>query len=231
MPHGEIFGQALVSLLIDKEDFPAGIATSEIQEPKVLRGKAGRLLCVAVTVDVAKRLHFGDETDVQLPKDFRQWTRENLPQDPFQMIWEAARYALWLNLTMPTTEKEISREGLSPSVGELLDLYLTDGNLRRNTWIADENDEERYRGRLINAVGVDSLTPWAFAQLNQSAVLGDRLHYEQRFVPSNDPDLSPHTLSAQNIQARLQQLHENMVREAELRAKQQWPNRPLLNPN
>ena len=203
LPHNEMFGQAHVSLMMDKSDFPSGFARSEAQLPQVLRSKASQLLRVEVTVDVSKRLHFGPDTDFKLPRDYKKWTHDHLANDPFQVIWDATRYALWLNLRMPTTEEGIERDGQSQAVTELLNLYLANCKLQGTAWISDENDEERLRARLIQQLGIDILIPWDFAKLNQSDLLGEALQYGNRLVPSDDEDLALHTLSRQNVQEKL----------------------------
>jgi hypothetical protein len=53
---------------------------------------------------------------------------------------------------------------------------------------------------------VDILNPWAINKLNLCKVLGPQLTYESRFVPGNDPDLAPHTLSKGNVNDAIRDL-------------------------
>lgn len=223
LPSNEVFGQARVSLLLDEQDQPIGFAHSEFQAPEVLRQKSRNLLCIAVTVDSSKNLHFGEEHDHKLASDFRRWTKVGLSDDPARLIFEAMRYALWLNLRMATDATQVNVEGWSTAMKEVLAMYFAGSNMQQSVWIAGDDDLLKYRRQLINKAGVDILVPWAIARLNMSKFLETRLIYDNRFLPGEDMDLAAYTLSVHNIDAQITALQEQLDTVATKRDEEPWP--------
>lgn len=210
LPAQEKFGEARVSLMRGFEDQPAGFASETPSQRELLRASARRLLRFEVTIDVSKNLHFGDNQNYQLPTDYRKWTQENLPHDPFRIAFEATRYATFLNHVTPTSEEDIDLDKLDQGEREVLADYFKEKNLRHNEWIEGTESLLQYRKKLLANVQVDILVPWSIAKLNKSSELSEQLTYENRFRPSEDEALQPHCLSALNVDEKIAALLEKL---------------------
>lgn len=210
LPAQEKFGEARVSLMRGIEDQPAGFASETPSQRELLRASARCLLRFEVTVDVSKNLHFGDNQNYQLPTDYRKWTQENLPHDPFWIAFEATRYATFLNHVTPTSEEDIELDKLDQGEREVLADYFKEKNLRHNEWIEGTESLLQYRKKLLAKVQVDILVPWSIAKLNKSSELSEFLTYENRFRPSEDEMLQPHCLSALNVDEKIAALLEKL---------------------
>lgn len=199
LPHLKSFGQARVHLARDYQESPYsfGKIAPQLREP--MRARARCVLCVEVTVDVSKQLHFGEEATYQLPARYDKWNKDDYPNDPFRIIWEATRYALWLNLPLATDQSDVDRSRLTDGASAVLDAYFAGKNLKRLDWFDDDDAFLDYRKELLDEANIDILIPWVVAQLNLSASLGPRLAYESRFLPGDDPDFADHTLSKKNV--------------------------------
>ena len=227
LPAQEQFGQARVYLMRDPSAQPKSFAHQTPQQRESLRASARCLLCVDVTTYIGKNLHYGDDKNFKLPSDYRRWTPEHMQLDPFLVIWEATRYALWLNLPMPTEASEIDLEMLNQGEREVLQGYLEGQNLRHNQWIENTEALLNYRRILLQKVGVDVLMPWAIAKLNLCQELGEQLTYANRFRPSKDSAFTTHCLSNDNAadlaSALLEKLPEFAKQEGDLRLPDEAP--------
>ena len=199
LPHLKSFGQARVHLARDYQESPYSFTKIAPQLREPMRARARCVLCVEVTVDISKQLHFGEEATHQLPPRYDKWNKDDYPIDPFRIIWEATRYALWLNLPLATDQSEVDRSRLTGGASAVLDAYFAGKNLKRLDWFDDDDAFLDYRKELLVEANIDILIPWVVAQLNQSASLGPLLTYENRFLPGDDPDFADHTLSKHNV--------------------------------
>lgn len=193
------FGTAKVTLARSWSDCPQSFReVDDVEERKKLHALMRHILIVTVQIDLEK-FKFNGRT---LPQKPTLWTKGNLTQDPFELIWDAVRYETWLNWPLIVRESQVVWDKLSDDEKLVMRAYLGSSciALRKLEMMQRDGAPGKFRTALINKAFVDIDIPWAILRNNHSQVLGPKLEYEYRFKPQEHPLLAPHTLSRESIE-------------------------------
>lgn len=233
LPLREVFGEARVLIAREWHTFPATLGKEAVEQRKLLAAAIRCIIQIHIEIDVRKTLHFKGE-DHRLPSDFRKWNRTDFPANPFEIIWESLRYALWLNHPLANTEEPLTSLVLeNDAQREVLDAYLQGKPLSpSSSYFEDDEAFLRMRKNLIRLASVDILIPWPILKLNGLSELSETLTLEDQLLPAQDPMLASHTLTAGTVQAAAEALANTLPELAEDSDKVQetWPWPAALDP-
>ncbi len=196
-PINEVIGTLRAYVMHDFSEEPSTFAKS-LDTLKEARYAVRGLLCIEVVIDTSKGLHFGEETNIKLPVNCTEWAAADAEGNPFELIWAAVLYALWLNFPLASNLDEVQRDNLTPVMTKVLDAYLDD-KIIRVAHFPNEKDFANCHRALIRRAKVDILIRWADLQLNLGADLVPKLAYNSSVWPGEDALLADHTLSRTNV--------------------------------
>jgi hypothetical protein len=215
------WGQARFSLNRDFGSYPSTFGNADtvsVEERRALWAKTRCLLCIEIKVDLRK-FYFTDSSniDLQLPRDYRLWNTDKMPEDPVKAVWQRFRWETWLEANL-LTEADLTADaandektGMNWQLQEVEKAYLDGENVQRHQHI--DNDPKKfvqYREALIAQAHIDILNPWAINKLNLAKVLSPNFTYEARFQPQKLPEFGLHTLSNMTIDAAILKLDSAM---------------------
>lgn len=201
---------ATVSLMRDFTDMPRSFGT--VDDPntrKELQDLARCMVSIAIDVDLEK-FRYGPEKNQSLPRWVNRWTKADITVDPFETIWNAFFYEMWLNMPLACDEADVDQTELNPTEQEILQAYFDGKSLRGVQAMALEGMPLHYRTALINKANVDIDVPWAILRHNRCAALSTSLGDATRLKPSEHPLLKEHTLSIANVKPAAQALQEKL---------------------
>ena len=208
------FGTATVKLTRSWDDCPKTVARlKESADRNALRTLLRKVLVVVVEVDLEK-FSFDGRT---LPQNPESWTKDKLQQDPFQLIWNAVRFDLWLNWPLIVDESQVDWETLNEEERGVLHAYFdpAGGDLRQLPALQRAEAPHKFHSLLINKAFANIEIPWTLLRNNRSQCLGPKLEYENRLKPSEHPILKVHTLSASGAKVATQALLKKLNGESD----------------
>ena len=202
------FGQAVISLKRELDEYPDSFAFEDPGSGDVLREAMRCLLCIEIKVELRKFFYTdSDGLNLELPSDYRLWTPSKLPDDPAKIIWNAFRYELWFNVPLAVKASAIDRSALNLQLQEILDAYLAGKDVTRHERFRNDFEQfSRYHEALIKKSCVTILIPWAIHKLNLSSKLAPQLTYENRYNPADDAVFAKHTLSKETLTDAVERL-------------------------
>lgn len=154
-----------------------------------------------------------------LPSNPMNWTKAEIPNSPFQLIWDAVLRELWLNLITPKNVQDVEKSQLKHSEQEVLGMYFNapERNLLNSHRMKDLIDRMKVHTNIINKTGINMEVPWVILKNNRSEI-GDQL---TRFInPGEVEPLSRYTLTRALIGEQAERLEKTIEQK---RFSDDWP--------
>ncbi|PUE51455.1 hypothetical protein B9Z45_14520 [Limnohabitans sp. 2KL-17] len=210
------FGRVSFSTILQSSNWPEGLKTIEgpTDQEKVLPV----LKCLLQATFHVNLKDFQLEGNI-LPSNPMNWTKTEIPNSPFQLIWDAVLRELWLNLIIPKNVQDVDQSQLKYSEQEVLGMYFNapERNLLNSNRMKDPIDRMKIHTNIINKTGINMEVPWVILKNNRSEI-GDQL---ARFInPSEVEPLSRYTLTRAFIAEQVERL-ENAIEQKRL--SDDWP--------
>lgn len=193
------FGHAHASVRRQSNESPA--VYSKTVSNVVIHAAMRFLLCVEVEVDLGKfSVAKSNGLTFKFPRDYQMWTKENLPNNPLEIVWNEVLKALRLDVPLATTESAVNLDGLDWMQWQVAEAYLEGKYLRALEGMPKDSKEIlAMREVLASTANVDIFIPFVIAKLNLSKNLGPKLAFEKRFDPGADEVLGHCTLSKKTL--------------------------------
>jgi hypothetical protein len=160
--------------------------------------QADCIVRVEIEVDIAK-FRCGPKRDQRFPLNPQKWSKEFMPRDPFEVVWEEVRNLLAINGSLakhnPTPQ---AIDELPPEYGELFRGHLAGKDL--SIIEPDPKKGSRICRRLLKDYGVDCFLSWANQKHRTwSSFLGKRMRYANRYRTGCDLLLAENSLTNDNV--------------------------------
>jgi hypothetical protein len=193
------FGRAHASVRRQSNESPA--VYSKTVSNVAIHAAMRCLLCVEVEVDLGKfAVVKGNGLTFKFPRDYQMWTKENLPNNPLEIVWNEVLKALRLDVPLATTESAVDLDGLDWMQRQVAEAYLEGKYLRALEGMPKDSKEIlAMREVLASTANVDIFIPFVIAKLNLSKNLGPKLAFGKRFDPGADEVLGHCTLSKKTL--------------------------------
>lgn len=167
---------------------------SEDIEAKMFE-RATRVVRLEVNVDVRKfRIGAGES----FPLSPAHWTRESMPRDPFEIIWEKTRSELALDGSLAKHNPTKYMEKLPQDYRQLGATHLQGGDLVAAC--PDAKKRSRILKRLRRDARLSGTLPWEIQRSETwSSWLEARTRYEYRLRPERDAVVGAYSLTENNV--------------------------------
>lgn len=204
------FGKATVCIVGDGRRLPAEFLRSgDIDHYGARLSFTRRLICIEIDAEMALVTE-GADPSFRLPLQFDKWMPQAMNRNPYEFLWDAFAWDIWLNLDLPSSEVNVDviAAGLSEEQENVLEAYFVGATLKTHYTI-NENHERflAFRRALIQKTHVDLLNPWRFFRWNSAAALRPILTFSGQLKGEETPLLAEFTLTGKSAAGAAQVLN------------------------